>query len=64
MTFWLVVVRITFSLRFDPCGDIAPAEVLRGHTDPLQKDKAAHVVDDVGQSHPHGGTGDAYCPDE
>lgn len=59
-----MVVRVTFPLRFDPCGDIAPAALLRGRTDPLQEDKVAHVVDDVGQPGPHGGTGDAHCPDE
>lgn len=42
-----MVVRVTFPLRFDPCGDIAPAELLGGRTDPLQEDKAAHVVDDA-----------------
>ena len=50
-----MVVRVTFSLRFDLCGDIAPAELLRGRTDPLQEDKVAHVVDDVGQPSFHGG---------
>jgi hypothetical protein len=42
-----MVVRVTFPLRFDPCGDIAPAELLGGRTDPLQEDKAAYVVDDA-----------------
>ncbi len=54
-----MVVRVTFSLRFDPCGDIAPTEPLRGRTDPFQEDKAAHVVDDVGQPNFHGGPCDA-----
>lgn len=59
-----MIVSVTFSLRFDPCGDIAPAQLLGGRTDPLQEDKAAHIVDDVGQPDPHGGTGDAHCPEE
>jgi hypothetical protein len=35
-----------------------------GRADPLQEQKAAHVIDNIGQSDPHGGTGDAHCPDE
>ena len=50
-----MVVRVPFSLRFDPRGDIAPAELLRDRTDPLQEDKAAYVVDDVCQPNFHGG---------
>lgn len=59
-----MVVRVTFSLRFDPCRDIIPAELLRDRIDPLQEDKAEHLVDDLGQYAPHDGTGDVYCPDE
>lgn len=59
-----MVVRVTFSLRFDPCGDIAPAELLRGRTNPFQEDKAAHVVNDIGQADPHGGSRDTNCADE
>ncbi|AQU86873.1 hypothetical protein B0W47_04650 [Komagataeibacter nataicola] len=40
----MMVVRVTFSLRFDPCEDIAPAELLHGRTDPLQKAKAASFI--------------------
>ena len=59
-----MVVRVTFSLRFDPCRDIIPAELLRDRIDPLQEDKAEHLVDDLGQYAPHDGTGDVHCPDE
>lgn len=55
-----MVVRVTFSLRFDPCGDITRAELLRGRTDPLQEDKAAHVVDDAGQPNFQGGPCDTH----
>lgn len=37
---------------------------LRGDTDPFQEQKAVHVVDDVGQPDPRGGTNDAHCPDK
>lgn len=37
---------------------------LRGDTDPFQEQKAVHVVDDVGQPDPHGGTGDTHSPDK
>ena len=33
-------------------------------TDPLEEEKAAHIVDDIGQSDPHGGSGDADGSDE
>ncbi|GAN63338.1 hypothetical protein AIN02nite_18580 [Acetobacter indonesiensis] len=51
-----MVVRVNFSLRFGPCGDITRAELLRGRTDPLQEDKATHIIDDIGQPDPHGGS--------
>lgn len=38
-----MVVRVLSSLRFDPYGDIAPNELLRSCTDPIQEDKAASV---------------------
>ena len=37
---------------------------LSGDTDLLQEQKVTHVVDDVGQPDPHGGTGDTHCPDK
>ena len=43
---------------------VACPELLRRGADPLQKQKAAHVVDDVGEPNPHGSLGDAHRPDE
>lgn len=37
---------------------------LSGDTDLLQEQKVTHVIDDVGQPDPHGGTGDTHCPDK
>ncbi|AQU89262.1 hypothetical protein B0W47_16900 (plasmid) [Komagataeibacter nataicola] len=36
----------------------------RARVQPLQKQKAPHVVDDIGQADPHGGSGDTHGPDE
>ncbi|KXV48099.1 hypothetical protein AD944_10755 [Acetobacter tropicalis] len=58
----MTVVRGVFSLHFDPCWNIAPAELLRGRTDALQEDKVAYVVDDVGQPNFHGGPCDTELP--
>ena len=41
-----------------------PAELLCLRADPLQEEEAAHVVDDIGQSDPHGGLGDTDSSDE
>jgi len=38
--------------------------LLRGGVNPLQKQEAAHIIDDIGQSDPHGGSGNAHGPDE
>lgn len=37
-----------FSLLFDPYREFASVELLRGRTDPLHEDEAAHVVDNIG----------------
>jgi hypothetical protein len=49
-------VDLIFTLHFDPCGDITPAELLRGGVSPLEGDKAAHIIDNIGQTDPHGGS--------
>ncbi len=36
-------------------GDMAPAKLLRGRTDPLQEEEATHIADDIGQPNFHGG---------
>ncbi len=38
--------------------------MLRGSVNPLQEEKAAHVVDDIGQPDPHGGPRYPYGSDE
>lgn len=42
-----------------PCSGL-----LRAGADPFQEQETAHIVDDIGQSDPHGGSGDANCSDE
>ena len=51
---------LIFTLHFDPCEDVVPSELLRGRADPLQEDKAAHVVDDAGQPNFQGGLCDTH----
>ena len=43
---------------------LSPAGGLRARVDPLEGEKAAHVIDDIGQSDPHGGPGDTDGSDE
>ena len=43
---------------------LSPAGWLCARVDPLQEQKAAHVVDDIGQSDPRGGPGDTDSSDE
>jgi len=38
--------------------------LLRGGVNPLQKEKATHIIDDIGQADPHGGPRYAYGSDE
>ena len=38
--------------------------LLRGGVNPLQEEKAAHIIDDIGQPDPHGGSSDTDCSDE
>jgi len=38
--------------------------LLRGGVYPLRKEKAAHIIDDIGQADPHGGPGDTDSPDK
>ena len=41
-----------------------PSGWLRGGVYPLQEEEAAHIVDDIGQTDPHGGPGDTDSSDE
>ncbi|GBQ20538.1 hypothetical protein AA0472_0162 [Acetobacter estunensis NRIC 0472] len=38
--------------------------LLRGDPDPLEEKEAAHIIDDIGQPDPHGGSSYAHSPDE
>ncbi len=38
--------------------------LLRGGVTPLQEGKSAHIIDDIGQPDPHGGSRYAYGSDE
>ncbi|GBR28722.1 hypothetical protein AA3271_2829 [Gluconobacter japonicus NBRC 3271] len=60
----MTVLWATFDLRFEPIGDCLPAGWLCCGADPFQEDEAAHVVDDIGEPDPHGGSTDTDSPDK
>jgi hypothetical protein len=59
-----MVVVVVFALRLIADWGFSSAGLLRSDADPFQEEKAAHIIDSISQSDPHGGSQDADCSDE